>query len=139
MAPMTQLDWLPTIDDWRERLRRLGEVGDKTWDEAVALANSRLDMVRTNAVDMVVRRTFGEPPKAVTEKPVRLALLGSSTRNAAAGAPTAAAPHRHPAGPSHPRLRPPSRPRSEADFRQYGPPDHPCRRSQTGPRMSTPS
>jgi FkbH-like protein len=76
---MTQLYWLPTIDGWRERLRRLGEVGDGAWDEAVALAGSRLDAVQTNALDTIVRRTFDEPPKAVSDKPVRLAILGSST------------------------------------------------------------
>jgi len=76
---MTQLYWLPTIEDWRERLRRLGEVGAGAWDEAVALAGSRVDAVQTNALDTMVRRTFAEPPKEVSERPVRLAILGSST------------------------------------------------------------
>jgi FkbH-like protein len=76
---MTQLYWLPTIQDWRDRLRRVGEAGDKAWDEIVALAGSRLDAVQTNALDTVMRRSFAEPPKALSEKPVRLAILGSST------------------------------------------------------------
>jgi FkbH-like protein len=76
---MTQLYWLPTIDDWRERLRRLGEAGEGAWDEAVALAGSRLDAVQTNALDTMVRRTFAKPPETPSEKPVRLAILGSST------------------------------------------------------------
>ena len=76
---MTQLYWLPTIDDWRARLRRLGEFGDKAWDEAVALAGSRLDPVQTNALDATVRRIFAESPKTLSDKPVRLAVLGSST------------------------------------------------------------
>jgi FkbH-like protein len=75
---MTKLYWLPTIDDWRNRLRHLGAAA-KAWDEAVALAGSRLDPVQTNALDTMVRRSFAEPPEALSEKPVRLALLGSST------------------------------------------------------------
>jgi len=55
---MTQLYWLPTIQDWRERLRRLGEADDTAWDEAVALAGSRLDAVQTNALDTMVRRAY---------------------------------------------------------------------------------
>ena len=62
-AAMTQLYWLPTIEDWRERLRRFGEAGDAAWGEAVALAGARLDAVQTNALDTMVRRTFAEPPK----------------------------------------------------------------------------
>jgi FkbH-like protein len=73
------LYWLPRIENWRERLRALGEPSGNAWEEAVGLAASRLDVVQTNALDTMVRRVFAEPPKAVTEKPVRLALLGSST------------------------------------------------------------
>ena len=76
---MTQLYWLPTIDDWRARLRSLGAPGGNAWDEAIALAGSRLDAVQTNALDTMVRRVFAEPPQALSEKPVRLAILGSST------------------------------------------------------------
>src|SRR5580704_11420373 len=75
---MTKLYWLPTIDDGRDRLRHLGAAA-KAWDEAVALAGSRLDPVQTNALNTMVRRSFAEPPEALSEKPVRLALLGSST------------------------------------------------------------
>ena len=76
---MTQLYWLPTIEDWRERLRRLGEAGDMAWSEPVALANARLDPVQANALDTTMRRRCTEPPKEASEKPVRLAVLGSST------------------------------------------------------------
>ena len=57
----------------------MGEVGEQAWDEAVALADSRLDAVQTNALDTMVRRAFAEPPRSLSEKPVRLAVLGSST------------------------------------------------------------
>src|SRR5271170_4997450 len=76
---MIDLYWLPKIDAWRERLRRLGDAGDCAWDEAVTLATSRLDAVQTNALDTIVHRTFTEAPKALADKPVRLAVLGSST------------------------------------------------------------
>ena len=77
---MTGLYWLPEVDDWRTRLRALAGNDGTGWDEAVALANTRLDFVRTNALDQTVSRLFdGIPPPGLATKPVRLALLGSST------------------------------------------------------------
>jgi FkbH-like protein len=76
---MTQLYWLPRIEDWRERLRGLGAAGDGAWDAAVALAGTRLDAVQTNALDTLARRAVPAPPPSLADKPVRLALLGSST------------------------------------------------------------
>ena len=85
---MSELYWLPEIEDWRARLRALaaGDAAPATaWAEAVALANTRLDFVRTNALDQIVARRFGppgaetEPPPGLAAKPVRLALLGSGT------------------------------------------------------------
>jgi FkbH-like protein len=77
---MSGLYWLPEASDWRERLRGLGQTADDPWDAAVALANTRLDFVRTNALDRTVAKLFGDAlPKGLGTKPVRLALLGSST------------------------------------------------------------
>src|ERR1700758_2965301 len=77
---MTVLYWLPEIEDWRARLRTLGSNREAAWEEAVALANFRLDFIRTNALDQIVTRIFGDtPPKNLATKPIRLALLGSST------------------------------------------------------------
>jgi FkbH-like protein len=77
---MTGLYWLPEIENWRARLRTLGSNREAAWEEAIALANSRLDFIRTNALDQIVIRTFGDtPPKNLAAKPIRLALLGSST------------------------------------------------------------
>jgi len=76
---MIELYWLPKVEQWRERLRRLGDAGDAAWDEAAALAASRLDVVQTNALDATLRRARVEPPASLPDKPVRLALLGSST------------------------------------------------------------
>ena len=76
---MTSLYWLPEPADWRDRLRAFGK-GGAAWDEAVALANTRLDFIRTNALDQTVAAAFGgTAPKELATKPIRLALLGSST------------------------------------------------------------
>ena len=77
---MTSLYWLPEVPDWRERLRAFGKGDTASWDDAVALANARLDFIRTNALDQTVAGIFGgTPPKELATKPIRLALLGSST------------------------------------------------------------
>src|SRR3954471_23384424 len=77
---MTSLYWLPELADWRDRLRAFGKNQAGTWDEAVALANTRLDFIRTNALDQTVAAAFGgKPPNELATKRIRLALLGSST------------------------------------------------------------
>ena len=76
---MTDLHWLPEIPDWRARLRGLAKKTDGIWDEAVALANGRVNFVLTNALDEQLRRLISTPPDGLAAKPVRLALLGSST------------------------------------------------------------
>jgi hypothetical protein len=78
--PMSELYWLPEIASWRERLRALGQTSGDSWEEVVALANTRLDFVKTNTLDNTVTKLFGaEPPLGLSTKPIRLALLGSST------------------------------------------------------------
>ncbi len=77
---MAGLYWLPEPQEWRSRLAGFVAAGEPAWDSAVALANLRLDFVRTNALDSAVRSRFGaSPPAGLTTKPVRLALLGSGT------------------------------------------------------------
>jgi FkbH-like protein len=76
---VTDLHWLPTIQDWRERLRALGGEPASAWDGAVALANARLNFVLTNALDETVRRILPAGPETLATKKVRLAVLGSST------------------------------------------------------------
>jgi hypothetical protein len=77
---MPQLTWLPPIEDWPKRLRALAEDPATAWEKATALANTRLDFVRTNALDEMLHRSIGDaPPAALATKPVRLAILGSST------------------------------------------------------------
>jgi FkbH-like protein len=76
---VTDLHWLPTIPDWRARLRALGGDPATAWNEAVSLANARMNFVLTNALDEAVRRTFPTRPDGLATKPVRLAVLGSAT------------------------------------------------------------
>ena len=76
---MTDLHWLPTQSDWRQRLRALPADTATAWDNAVALANTQLNFVLTNALDEMVRRIFPAGLDALPTKKVRLAVLGSST------------------------------------------------------------
>jgi FkbH-like protein len=74
---VTELHWLPIIQDWRTQLREFA--AEPSWDEAAALANARLGFVLTNALDETVRQAFAVPPAGLATAPVRLAVLGSST------------------------------------------------------------
>jgi predicted enzyme involved in methoxymalonyl-ACP biosynthesis len=76
---VTALHWLPANSEWRLRLRAFGSQRNADWDEAVALANVRLNFVLTNALDETVRRVFSKPPDVLATKPIRLAVLGSCT------------------------------------------------------------
>ena len=80
---MTQLHWLPEDSALRDRIKAFRTATFPTpsdaWAEAVALANLRLDFVRTNALDQTVRARFDAPPPGLAAKPIRLALLGSCT------------------------------------------------------------
>ena len=76
---MTDLHWLPEMPDWRARLRGLPSGPGSTWDNAVALAGARINFVLTNALDETLRRLLAGPPDGLATKPVRLAVLGSST------------------------------------------------------------
>src|SRR4051812_39413578 len=74
---MTELHWLPEVADWRQRLRQISS--GSLWDNAVGLANARINFVLTNALDETLRRSLSAPPDGLATKPVRLAVLGSST------------------------------------------------------------
>jgi FkbH-like protein len=78
MTSSPTLHWLPQDAEWRARLRAFRAGG--TLDDAIALANQRLDFVATNALDAAVRTRIGEDaPSGLSTRPVRLAVLGSST------------------------------------------------------------
>jgi FkbH-like protein len=76
---VTDLHWLPTISDWRQRLRALPDDPATAWDKAVALANARLNFVLTNALDETIRKALPSGPETLATKKARLAVLGSST------------------------------------------------------------
>ncbi len=76
---MDQLHWLPEHPGWRASLRALPAAPDP-WTAAVALANTRLDFTRTNALDDTLARALaGAVPGDTAAKPIRLAILGAST------------------------------------------------------------
>ena len=77
-----ELYWLPDAPDWSARLRALEAAtdADVAWREMVALAETRLDFVRTGRLDRALRRRFAEaPPPGIATRPIRLAVLASST------------------------------------------------------------
>ena len=78
---MVTLGWLPEPEEFRPRVRAIAQSdAAEVWGEAVRLANTRLDFVRTNQLDEAVRRALGGTlPRGLAGPPVRLAVLGSST------------------------------------------------------------
>jgi FkbH-like protein len=76
---VTDLHWLPSLPDMRERLRALPEDPEAAWEEGVALANFRLDFLCTDSLDTRIRRVVTKPPANLATKPIRLAILGSSS------------------------------------------------------------
>ena len=76
---MTQLHWLQTLPDWRQRLKTLPTDPTAAWDSAVRLANCNINFVQTNALDEAIQRLVTTPPSQTAGKTVRLALLGSAT------------------------------------------------------------
>jgi len=76
------LPWLVVAEDWAARIRTLEQEPDReaAWAGLVALANTRLDMLRTSRLDRVVRRHFADAgPPGLATKAERLAILGGST------------------------------------------------------------
>ncbi|HMF77944.1 MAG TPA: HAD-IIIC family phosphatase [Bryobacteraceae bacterium] len=76
-----QLYWLPDPpSQWAESLAALKPPGGrKEWETLERLANHRVDFVQTSRLDRALRRLFASPPEGLATKPVRLALLASST------------------------------------------------------------
>ena len=72
-----ELIWLPEPENWRDRLAALAQGG--TLGRAMELVHSRLDFVRTQALDQIVRRRWPERPAEFGGSGYRLALLSSST------------------------------------------------------------
>ena len=76
------LPWLPEQPSWREALQRAEALGPSpaAWSILVELASTRMDNVRTIQLDRRRQKLFGlQPPTNTVGKPMRLAILGSST------------------------------------------------------------
>ena len=71
------LIWLPELEDGRARLAELAK--GASFAQAWELAHSRLDFVRTQALDQIVRRRWPQRPAEFAGPVYRLALLSSST------------------------------------------------------------
>ena len=77
---LSGLYWLPSDPDWPAKVKAVERDKPVAWDSLVALANAKLDFIRTERLDTCLRGAFGTaPPKGLATKPVRLALLASST------------------------------------------------------------
>ena len=74
-----ELRWLPEKPDWIAEIKRLEQAETISWAALVAASNARLDLFRTERVDRLLQRHFTEPPTHLPTKPVRLAVLASST------------------------------------------------------------
>src|SRR5579863_8063798 len=72
--------WLPESPNWSDEFRSASAMPAAGWEVLCRLANFRMDFVRTERLDNLAQRIFGDdrPPEAVGP-PVRLAILGSST------------------------------------------------------------
>lgn len=76
---MLDLYWLPEPIDWKKSLSA-PQRGAELWSHLVRIANARLDFVKTNQLDHLLQCSFpDEPPLGAATKPIRLAVLASST------------------------------------------------------------
>jgi FkbH-like protein len=79
-ATLSGLYWLPEESGWGERLRDQTQQGTLDWSSLVKLASARLDFTATIKLDRALRQAACDaPPPELTSKPIRLAILGSST------------------------------------------------------------
>lgn len=73
---MPDFIWLPSVPDWQSRASALPA---DVWPALVELANARLGYAETIRLDRMLLKHFPEAPAGLAAKPVRLAVLGSST------------------------------------------------------------
>src|SRR4051812_35404189 len=75
--PASHLSWLPQNMDWNDEFRSAGAAATVEWDALVRLANFQMDLLRTERLDSLARRKFGND-QALPATDIRLAVLGSS-------------------------------------------------------------
>lgn len=75
------LYWLPEAQRWSERMAELAlrEPDLEQWAELVAMAKCRVSALQTIQLDRRRARTFPTAPAGLPLKPIRLAVLASST------------------------------------------------------------
>lgn len=73
----TDLHWLPANPRWAAQLAAL--TPETEWDTLVSLAKSQISALQTVQLDRRRGRMFPAPPAGLATKPVRLAVLASST------------------------------------------------------------
>jgi FkbH-like protein len=78
-VPKPILTWLPEEKDASARLKLLEGLPSPSWRDLRSLANVRLDFLRTARLDAVLLRCFPQSPPQISTRPIRLAILGSST------------------------------------------------------------
>jgi len=81
-ARALDLYWLPVPTEFASKIKQLDALRDpsKAWVELMALAETRLDFIRINRLDQCLRHHFDvSPPTEIATRPIKLALLGSST------------------------------------------------------------
>jgi len=75
-----EFGWLPADLGWNARIKALEQQDEVSWTELTALANYRIDLLQTERLDRLLRRHYADvPPKELATRPVRLAVLSSST------------------------------------------------------------
>ena len=80
-CPMRELTWLPARTDWQQVFKKLPADGSAVaWQSLRELANARLSFSENLQLGRAYQKRFEKsPPEGLTTKPVRLAVLGSST------------------------------------------------------------
>jgi FkbH-like protein len=73
--------WLPLHPEWTQSLNIAGLQPDEAsrWRHFVACSHARIDFMETAKLDRALRKAFPDGLPAAAGKPIRLALLGSST------------------------------------------------------------
>ncbi|MEO7054893.1 MAG: HAD-IIIC family phosphatase, partial [Rhizomicrobium sp.] len=74
--PASHLWWLPQNTDWNEEFRSVSAAPSVEWSALARLANFQMDLVRTERLDTLARRKFGDGT-AMPPVEIRLAILGS--------------------------------------------------------------
>jgi FkbH-like protein len=80
MSP-PNLYWLEECSNWKQSCFAARDAAEP-WEQLTRLAAKQLDFVQTNQLDQIVQRLFADaPPRGLAFKPIRQAVLASSTVN----------------------------------------------------------